>query len=246
MKFSFKIENKTGQDQIIHLEEKDITIGNDNSIIFLDANDGPSTWVSFEQNDFILSVGQSQEITAKIAVPDGQENGEEMMTMVSFSSPDISLDGGPKVSGSIGVYTLLSGMNTSNADGNIKNISYPKLISKSSNVDVVYENNGDVQFVPQARISIANLLTKERVEFPFENHFVFPEKSFTFKKSLAEFSEFWIYEIKVSFKDGNGKLLEKTGYAVGLFFPIISLLLISLGFYLGKKLLEIRKRNAKN
>jgi hypothetical protein len=243
--FSFTVKNQTSAPQQVHLEERDITIGNENEVTFVDAKDGPSSLVTFAQNDFLLAGGQAQKIMGTFALPDQQKNSIEMMTLVSFASQEVSPEGGPKVSGSIGVYTLLAGSSAQDAAGTIKEVNYTKFIKDNVDFSAVYENIGDVQFVPQAKISIASLLTRERVEIPLENHFVFPARKFTFAKKLDNVSAFGAYEIKVSFKDGNGKLLEKTVYTFGRFFPALLIFGLLIFGYFIKKLLELRQRNWK-
>ena len=246
LQFSFNIKNQTAVEQVVHLEEKDILIGNENELTFVDVTQGPSSWVAFEQNDFVLKPGQLQVVKADIKFPKNEKiSNAQMMTMVSFAPEDASVPQGPKVSGNIGVYLILSSSDAQNAAGKVEKLAYLKFVDKTADVSVVYANGGNVQFVPQSKLSIANPFTTERREISFENHFVFPGKKVTFTKNLSGLSVFGFYEIRYSFKDGNGQLLEKTGYVVGKLFPILLLIaLLVFGIFI-KKLIKIRKENSK-
>ncbi len=245
LQFSFNAKNQTKVEQLIHLEEKDITIGDENIVTFVEAAGGPSSWVVFEENDFVLEPGQTKKIEATLKIPKEQKAGAQLMTIISFASKDALPLEGPKVSGNIGVYTLLSNGEAQNASGKIESLTYAKFVHNSTTVNVVYSNTGDVQFVPQGRVSIANLFTKKRSEISFDNHFVFPGKKVTFTKNLAGLSSFGAYELKISFKDGNGQLLENSGYVIGEFFPIVLVLVVILLLFFGVILMRIRRRNSK-
>ncbi|MDD5397356.1 MAG: hypothetical protein PHW24_04885 [Candidatus Moranbacteria bacterium] len=245
LRFSFDVKNQMNDAQNINLKEKDIAIGNDNNFIFLDAADGPSSWVTFDQNDFVLQPQQAKTVIGTMQIPSGQTNTFAMMTLVTFSSQNSLPESGPKVSGSVGVYEILSGKDAKNPMGKIEKLTSLKMINDSIDVEVVYANIGDVQFIPGARVSATNFLLRDKVEFPFDNHFVFPGKTFTFKKNIPNLSPWWAYEIKASFKDGNGKLLEKSVFAFGKFFPIVFFLALTLGVFLARRLLEIRRKNSR-
>ncbi len=244
--FSFRIKNQTDFAQSIHLEVRDISIGDDNKVVFLEAKDGPSSLVIFERNDFILAGGQTQQVRASLQIPDGQKIGAQMMTFVSFEpqNKESSTVDGPKVNGSIGIFTIISAKGAKNAAGMLGNLSYLKLDNGSAVVNVQYSNVGDVQFVPKGRLSILNLLTKEKSETSFEDHFIFPEKSFTFKKNIFKLSPFWVYEVKVSFVDGNGSFSEKSKYVMGKFFPIVFFLIFAILGFLSFFLMKMRKKNS--
>ncbi|MDD5397233.1 MAG: hypothetical protein PHW24_04215 [Candidatus Moranbacteria bacterium] len=245
LRFSFDVKNQMNEAQNINLKERDIAIGNDNNFIFLDGADGPSSWVTFDQNDFVLQPEQAKTVIGTMQIPAGQTNTFAMMTLVTFSAQNSLPENGPKVSGSVGVYEILSGKDAKNPSGKIESLNCPKLINDSIDVEAKYANIGDVQFIPQARVSATNVLLRDKVEFPFDNHFVFPGKTFTFQKNISNLSPWWAYEIKVSFKDGSGKLLEKSTFAFGKFFPIVFFLIVGIGTLFARRLLEIRRRNSR-
>jgi hypothetical protein len=244
--FSFTLRNQTDQAQVVHLETKDIDVGDENKLIFLDIPDGPSKLVVFDQNDFTLSPGQSHRVDAKIIVPTKQETRIQMMTMVSFSPEEESgLSEGPRITGEIGVYTILTGSEAQNATGKIEKMEYPKMVEKEAEFSTLYVNKGDLQFVPQGKISVLNVLSENLQEFPFEEHYVFPQRKFTFKKDLDIFSPFGFYKIKVSFRDGNKQLLEETRYIFGKFFPIEVVAVILLFWLFLKILKKVRLKSRK-
>jgi len=244
--FSFNIKNQTDSKQIVHLEQRDIEIGNENAVSFLDVSNGPSSWVVFEENDFTLESNQGRPVKASLKIPENQKASIQMMTMVSFSSSEDLAVIGPRATGSIGVYTLLSGSEAQNASGKIESFTYPKFVDKEFNVGVVYLNNGDVQFVPQGKVSVINLFSREKKEIPFDNHFIFPGKKITFSKDLSELSPFGFYQIRISFIDGNKQLLEKTGYVFGKFLFWIIFPGIVVFLYFVRMLLVERKKNSQS
>ncbi len=245
--FSFTVKNETSSQQTLHLQEKDIVIGNENEVTFLDIQDGPSSWVTFEQNDFLLEANQSQLIRATFQIPVGQVVGNiQMMTLVSFESGNIvnPLDG-QRVNGNIGIYTIFSGNDAQNASGKFEKMTCSKFINESISINAVYLNNGDVQFVPIAKIKFFNLFTKNSRETFLDRHFVFPGKKVTLKQNFSGFSSFGIYSVKVSILDGNGQISEKTSYAVGKLFPIVLLLGIIFFWFLARLLMIARAKNSR-
>lgn len=244
--FSFTLRNQTDQAQAVHLETKDIDVGDENKLIFLDIPDGPSKLVVFDQNDFTLAPGQTHPVKAKIIVPTKQETRIQMMTIVSFSPKEESaLSEGPRITGEIGVYTILTGSEAQNASGKIEKMEYPRVVEKEAEFKALYVNKGDLQFVPQGKISVLNVLSENLQEFPFEEHYIFPERKFTFRKNLDIFSPFGFYKIKVSFKDGNKQLLEETKYIFGKFFPGEVVSVILLLWLLLRILKKVRLKNRK-
>ncbi|NTV40964.1 MAG: hypothetical protein HGA61_01695 [Candidatus Moranbacteria bacterium] len=240
--FSFNIKNQTNSDQKIHLEQKDISIGDENDINFLDAQSGPSSLVFFQENDFILKAGQSRLIRAAFeSVGNEQISNSQTMTLISFSPEENQNKAGSTISGSIGVYVIISGEETQNAAGKIESFSLPKYFRSSVEIKTSYTNIGDLQFVPQGKVVIFNILTREKIEVPLENHFVFPGKKFTFVKTMFNLSPVWIYRLDVIFIDGNKGISEKGGITVGGAFPIVLLFGTIILFYFVVFLIKVRK-----
>ncbi|MEI7620917.1 MAG: hypothetical protein WCJ51_00115 [Candidatus Moraniibacteriota bacterium] len=245
LEFSFSLKNQTKLAQKVHLTEKDIALGDENSLSFLDAVGGPSSWVTFQENDFVLPAGASKAVNGRVKIPALQRAGNlQMLTLVSFASANEEVQTGSKVEGSLGVYTLLTASDAQNATGKLERLQYPFFSSEQAQIIASYLNTGDVQFVPQGKMVVTNLLTKQSDQIAFENHFVFPGKKFSFSQTLTKLSPFGFYKIQATFQDGNKQLSEKTGLLIGQFFlPAVALGLLLLAF-LFTRLWHWRKQNS--
>jgi hypothetical protein len=222
VEFSFRVRNDSGEKQKIDLEEKDIEFGDDNSYSLADAKDGPSSLVEFRENNFILEPHATKKVDGivKFSQEKKEASSYNMLTLVSFSS--ISDDGdqsGPRIQGSIGIYTFVKIGDNHDAGGKIENVILPIFLKPGQEMRIAYRNIGDVYFVPKKSVRIKNLLGNFQEDIPLGRHFVFPGKRVFFLGKIGNIPPWGLFRVSTKFVDGNGKAETVDKYACGYLFP---------------------------
>ncbi|EKE11303.1 MAG: hypothetical protein ACD_15C00109G0003 [uncultured bacterium] len=242
--FYFSVRNDSAENQKIDLSASDIRIGDDNVMEIVEAQGGPSSLVSFKEDEFVIKPHEIKSVSGVIKLSQKEKGASfyNIMAMVSFTGADKEEEAsGPQASGKIGIHIFTKVGESHDASGKIEGISIPKILKENNELKVSYRNSGDIYFVPQGGAKIKNLLDGLEKDILLDKHFVFPGKKVVFSGKVEDISSWGFFRIKISFIDGNGKKEVATRYSIGYFFPIGAF--IFLGAFAAAIILVLRKRN---
>ncbi|MFA5994621.1 MAG: hypothetical protein WC823_06720 [Parcubacteria group bacterium] len=242
--FSFSVRNDSSEKQVINLEERDITLGDDNVMSVVEAQGGPSNLVVFQENNFIMEPGATKKIIGVMQLTQEKKEAAfyNMLTLISFAGVATGEElMGPQVQGKIGVYTFIKVGENHNATGRIEEIGLAGFLRGDEEIRVVYANTGDVYFVPKTKVIIKNVFGGWEKEISLDQHFVFPGRQVTFVGKIAGNSPWGFFQVQTKFVDGMGGVQIATSYACGYLFPV-GVILVLLGIIL-VTIFILRKRN---
>jgi hypothetical protein len=243
----FNVSNLLSDSQNISIEAEDFFVGENNSILkTADKNEnfGMKDWLLIPEKNHILGPGETKEIKIIVNVPKNASLGAHYAIINVQAFPEVDEQNSKKtiIGGQIGVYALFNVNGEVSGNGNLKSFKAPIIGRKEASFKAVFENTGNVFYIPHGEIQVKNLFTRKNTTIETEKHFVFPGSQYSFEIKWDSFpsSSFGLYSVKSVFVDANGVAHAKRGIVFGTLFFLISLIfLASLSVFL---YLKIKKK----
>jgi hypothetical protein len=233
--FSLNIRNIFSQSEIINLEAEDVILGDNNqeesTSIFEEAK-GLKAWIKADNTSLKLAPGESRQIFLTVTIPYDAVVGSHTGAVMVRAYPEITGENFQQVivSGRVGVYVLINVKGEVSGKGSIGYFGAPLFSGKKATIQVDYQNQGNIHYVPHGEIRTQNVITRETDTLSVDKHFVFPGKKYSFMEEWNVPSILGVYKVQAAFVDGDGQEHSNQKYVIGsLFLPMLTAVIIIIG-----------------
>lgn len=200
--------NLLDKKQLVSLVANDLSIEENNRLDLLVTQNslfGMRDWISAPEQKWILEPKETKKIILTVKVPKEATVGSHYAGIFFRALPEIQ--GGNfqdvLVGAQIGVYVLLNVPGAVVGGGKINSFQAPVIAKAQTDLQVEFENTGNIHYIPHGEIDIKNLLSQKTQKIELEKHFVFPGKKYTFENNWQAGSVWGIYSARAYFVDGN-------------------------------------------
>ena len=232
--FVIKVTNVSDQEQKIIVDVVDYDVADDNKISLrsdADWENGIKEWVVIPEKEFMLSANMGKDVHFSVLVPDHAKIGSHRGAVIFRTVP--MTDENVQVQGQIGVHVLVNVKGDTRATGKMVNFDVPFITLNDVVYHAVFENTGNIHYVPHGDVLVRNVITNKRWSYDLNkgDHFVLPGKKNTFEISERIPSVFGVYFAQARFVDGEGVVQNRNDLVMGYLFPIAVLSCIVTGIY---------------
>jgi hypothetical protein len=246
--FKFNLKNDSSEPQKISITAKDYQIGDDDQVTISRDNSQISVaeWITLPEKDFALVPGEQREVAFSVQVPEEVSAGSHWGGIfINFTSANKKVEAvGTVVGGQIGIHVLANVSGQTDGKGKIASFAASRLVGKIADFSVVFQNTGNIHYIPHGDILITNLTNGQKEKIQLAKHFVFPGKKFTYVAQWRNPKLWGVYSAQTRFVDGEGNIQTQQRVMFGvLFFPMIVAFLAMLTIF-GWILFKRRKKLA--
>jgi hypothetical protein len=234
------VGNLTDKKQLVSLEINDLTLEENNQLSLMVTDNnlfGMKDWVSAGEKRWIFEPKETKKITLKISIPKDATVGSHYTGIFFRALPEIWGENFQSVlvGAQVGAYILLNVDGAVMGGGKINNFQAPVIARAQTDLQVEFENIGNIHYVPHGEISVKNLISQKVEKIEVEKHFVFPGKKYTFENNWRGGSVWGVYFAKAYFVDGNRIGHFSKRWILGKYAFVWPVLLAGL-FFVGRRI----------